>query len=139
MKKKDMILEKFPGFKPASLSHGRRDPKSRDPKSITTLALSAKGRLTIPSSVWDYYKFDGSKHFIARYNSKKNQLLIILQKEPDSESKSITGLRTPTKYCEIRPQLQSWEIDFENIAAVTFSVEEKVAIILDFNKTLPRA
>lgn len=137
MSKKDEILDHYKGFAPVSLSHGRRDPKSRSVDYIKTLALSSRGRLTIPSKVWDHYKFDG-QFFLVRCNKETKELLIMFLKNNDPEAKTIGGISTTTKSCEIGPQLRAFKINFDKIAAVSFVVMEKNVMILNFNEAIKR-
>ncbi len=122
------------GFQDFNLVHGRRDPKAVKAEDVTSLAISKRGRITVPSFIKAKYKYKG-KSFVAKHRGN-DELLIQFLVEKNSQSKQVQfyGDTETTMYIEVGPQIRALGRVIKESSSLKFEdVKGKNALILDLS------
>ena len=133
MKKKN-DSDDLSGFQDFELAHGRRDPKTFDAKEVNSLALSKRGRLTIPGFIKAKYKYHGD-YFIVRHRAEKELLVqFVSEKSEAVKTVSYYADKTSTMYVEVGPQIKALKRVINKSTSLKFrDIKGKNAFILDIS------
>lgn len=85
-------------------------------KEIKTLSMSKRGRVTIPQSIWNGYKFKG-EYYTIKHNPNDNTILILFSNSQTELSKKLSDYNKKTRYIEIGPVLKklNYKIHADNL------------------------